>query len=90
MPSTRTNPRPRQEKAAIYRICVQGYLAESWSERLGGVTISSQRREDGGAETTLVGQVVDQTALLGILNTLHDLHLPLLSVAVEPSGPDPP
>lgn len=30
--------------------------------------------------TELVGQLLDQAALLGILNTLYDLHLPILSV----------
>jgi hypothetical protein len=30
--------------------------------------------------TILTGEMVDQTALLGVLNTLYDLHLPIVSV----------
>jgi hypothetical protein len=30
--------------------------------------------------TTLVGEMEDQAALAGVLNTLYELHLPLLSV----------
>jgi hypothetical protein len=30
--------------------------------------------------TTLTGNVMDQAALTGVLNTLYELHLPLLSV----------
>ena len=33
--------------------------------------------------TTLSGQLLDQSGLLGVLNTLHDLRLPLLSVECE-------
>ena len=38
-------------------------------------------REDAGTlKTTLVGELPDQAALLGVLNTLYELHLPLRSV----------
>jgi hypothetical protein len=30
--------------------------------------------------TTLVGQLRDQAALIGVLNSLYELHLPILSV----------
>ena len=30
--------------------------------------------------TTLVGELADQAALAGVLNTLFELHLPVLSV----------
>jgi len=30
--------------------------------------------------TLLVGHLIDQAALSGVLNTLYELHLPLLSV----------
>jgi hypothetical protein len=35
---------------------------------------------EGAREITLVGQLADQAALLGVLNTIYGLHLPLLSV----------
>ncbi len=63
-----------------YRIRVQGFLDEKWSERLGGMYITINHREDRGTLATLVGRLQDQAELAGVLNTLYELHLPLLSV----------
>jgi hypothetical protein len=38
------------------------------------------RLADGAAATTLVGDLADQSALVGVLNALHDLGLSLVSV----------
>ena len=66
---------------ARYRIQVQGYLDGTWSDRLGGLTIMVNSEPVNGAPaTTLFGRLRDQTDLIGVLNTLYDLHLPLLSV----------
>ena len=65
-----------------YQIRVKGSLDARWSERLGGLAISSQ---DG--ETTLSGTVTDQAALHGLLMQIRDLGLPLLSVErLEPKN----
>jgi hypothetical protein len=63
-----------------YRIRVQGYVDEKWSERLGGMYITLNWREDRKTLATLVGRLKDQAELAGVLNTLYELHLPLLSV----------
>jgi hypothetical protein len=42
--------------------------------------ISTVSVEDKGPVTTLVGSVVDQAALSGVLETLYESHLTLLSV----------
>jgi len=63
-----------------YRIRVHGFLDKSWSERLGGLRISTSSLNDQGTVTTLVGQVRDQAELAGILDTIYELHLSLLSV----------
>ena len=63
-----------------YHIRVQGYLDESWSERLAGLAITSSKRGDKKPVTTLFGQVRDQAELAGLLNSLYELHLTLLSV----------
>jgi hypothetical protein len=60
----------------IYRIRVKGRLDPSWSEWLGGFTVHSQRDDN----TLLVGAVVDQAALQGILNKLFGMNLRLLSL----------
>ncbi|MGB6382608.1 MAG: hypothetical protein WBG51_15670 [Syntrophobacteria bacterium] len=65
---------------ATYRIKVQGYLDESRSDFLGGMTITTSRQGDQGEVTTLVGRLRDQAELSGVLNTLYELHLPILSV----------
>ena len=51
-----------------------------WSDRLGGMTISAAKLADGPAATMLIGELADQSALFGVLNTLYDLGLPLVSV----------
>ena len=68
------------ETSATYEIRIQGCLDESWSDRMGGVTIRAQTSPEGAALTVLTGAFQDQAALAGVLNTLYDLGLPLLSV----------
>jgi hypothetical protein len=65
---------------AIYRICVWGRIAARWSDRLGGMTITVDSTDTGQSMTTLVGELEDQASLAGVLNTLYELHLPVLSV----------
>ena len=59
-----------------YRFRVKGHLNDRWSEWLGGLAIHLQ--EDG--TSVLVGPVVDQAALHGVITRIRDLGLPLLSV----------
>lgn len=63
-----------------YRICVQGVLDPHWSDYFAGLTILPSPDPAHPIVTTLVGTVRDQAALLGVLNHLHDLGLPLLTV----------
>ena len=63
-----------------YRIKVSGYLDSSWSDRLGGMTITTKRRGDQTPITTLSGELVDEAALAGVLSALYDLGYPLQSV----------
>ena len=55
---------------------VKGNLDLRWSEWFDGFAITPVA--DG--ETLLVGSVVDQAALYGVLHKIRDLGLPLLSV----------
>ena len=67
-----------------YRIRVLGSLDESWSERLGGLRITSCTPKDQeGPVTELCGKVRDQAELAGLLNSLYELHLTLLSVEMQ-------
>lgn len=66
-----------------YVIHVEGPLDLTWSDRLGGLTISVIRT-DGNTMTELSGSLRDQSALMGILMGLYDLGLPLISVMYRP------
>jgi hypothetical protein len=65
---------------ATYRIKLQGVLEESWSETLAGMKVVVTQDDTGHSVTTLSGRVVDQAMLLGVLNCVHDLGMPLLLV----------
>jgi hypothetical protein len=67
---------------AVFRICIQGVLDESWVDYLGLRAISVEVDEAGIAATFLTTEPVDQAALVGLINRLNSLCLPLL--AVEP------
>jgi len=67
---------------AIYSIRVLGSLDKSWSKRLSDLTIMSHNTTiiDGIEMTSLTGELIDQAALMGVLNALYNLHLTLWSV----------
>ncbi len=65
---------------AHYKMCVQGYIDSSWSDRMGGLTITSSFEENNKPITTLEGVISDQSELVGIINSIYEMHLPLLSV----------
>ncbi len=60
----------------FFEIHVKGHLGSEWSDWLEGMEV---RLLDNG-EMILFGTIVDQAALLGILNKVHRLNLTLLSV----------
>ena len=68
------------ETPATYRIRIQGQIESSWADRLGGMAITCDTCIDKPPVATLVGYLIDQAALSGVLNSLYDLQLPLLSV----------
>ena len=71
---------------ATYRIEVNGYLDESWSDRLAGMQITSRKKADQTIVSSLVGRLMDQAELLGVLNGLYNnLHLSILKVEVANS-----
>jgi len=66
--------------AATYHIEVEGEVGESWSDNFGNMHITIRTRKDNSTVTVLVGRVRDQAELSGLLNSLYDCHLPILSV----------
>ena len=67
-----------------YEFRITGHLDDRWSDWLGGLAI--HLKKDG--TSVLVGPLVDQAALHGVIARIRDLGLPLLSVkrAAEPHG----
>ena len=74
------NPETSPFQAAIYRIRVQGILDKSWSVYCRGMTIEHESDEHQHAVTILTGRLVDQSALVGVLDSLHDIGCPILAV----------
>ena len=70
------------QNPAVYKIKVGGLLSDNWSERLGGMQINIDRSKGEEPVTTLVGQINDQSALSGVLNTLYENHLSIISVSM--------
>jgi len=70
----------------IYQIKLKGHLNNSWSDWFDGLTFTHE--EDG--TTTLTGEIVDQSALHGLLKKVRDLGLPLISVNQDDPDQDAP
>jgi len=49
------------------------------SDRLEGMKVETMFRKDGRADSVLEGRLDDQSALAGVMNTLYELHLPVVS-----------
>ncbi len=64
---------------ATYEILVMGTLGERWAEWFQGMTIR-QEQQNGVHVTQMCGLVPDQSSLLGMLQTLINLGLPILLV----------
>jgi len=76
---------------AVFCIRVQGFLEKSWCEYFATQSISVEMDEAGLSSTTLISEPVDQAALIGMINHLNGLGLPLLSVQCLPTpGEDEP
>ena len=66
----------------LYEIRVQGRLEPRWSTWFDGFTLTPE--PDG--TTVITGTVTDQAALHGLLQSLRDLGLPLVSVTQPQHG----
>jgi hypothetical protein len=70
--------------AGTYEIRLTGTLGPRWAGWFDGPTV-----RDGGDGTTLItGRVADQAALHGLLQRIHGLGLPLISVTRIDPGDD--
>lgn len=65
---------------AVFRICIQGELDESWFEYFGARSASAEVDEAGNTATIIISEPMDQAALVGLVNHLNALGIPLISV----------
>ena len=88
---------------AVFAIRIQGEIGEDWAEYFGAQTISVEQGEAGFPVTVLTTEPQDQAGLVGLINHVNMLGLPLVSVecvsapgenvpsledAAEPNGSD--
>jgi hypothetical protein len=88
------NP-PTFSGKGTYEIVIRGHLDEQSSYWFEGLTLTTGFDQGGAPITTLAGLFVDQAALHGVLATIRDLNLPLISVypasdvtSIEPNSKD--
>ena len=60
----------------IYEIRVKGVLANRWTDWFEGLDVHAE----ANGETLLRGDLIDQSALFGVLTRIHSLNLELISV----------
>jgi hypothetical protein len=71
------------KESAVYEIVIEGHLAPHRVQQFEGLEVTHQ----SNGETSITGPIPDQSALLGLLNWLHDLGAVLVSVRrLKPSG----
>ena len=75
------NPHADPDQPLVYHIRINGHLGPEWTDWFGGATLT----RDANGETLLTCPVVDQAALYGLLRTVRDSGMVLLSVMrIEP------
>jgi hypothetical protein len=75
-----SNRRLTMHEPAVYCIRVQGKLDESWSEYFGAQSISCEQDGAGNVVTVIISEPLDQGALVGLVNHLNGLGIPLISM----------
>jgi hypothetical protein len=73
-------PRVSLFEPAMYLISILGKLDKNRSDYYGSMTIEHTIDPQHGLMTILMGRLADQSALIGVLNALHDIGYPILSV----------
>jgi hypothetical protein len=71
------DPKPTPSQLVVYQIRLKGHLGSQWTDWFEGMTTTLE--EDG--DTLLIGPIVDQSALHGLLKKVRDLGMPLVSIS---------
>jgi len=65
---------------AIYRIKIKGVIDQRYAGYFGDMIIGTDKKEEGKTTSMLTGKIKDQAELMGVLNALYNLHLPIVSI----------
>jgi hypothetical protein len=76
-PKADPGPALSQPFGRVYQITVRGRLTDDWSDWFDGLRMTTS----AGGDTVLSGTIVDQAALMGVLNKLNRLNVTLLSLS---------
>ena len=69
-------------QSSDYQIRVKGEIGKSWFGRFGDMMVTLEDDNKNESIYIMAGRVNDQTALAGILKTLYELHLTILSIQI--------
>ena len=69
-------PTPESDDQDIYHIRIKERLGDQWQDWFEGMAIT---HKDNG-ETIIIGQIIDQAQLFGLLKRVRNLGLTLISV----------
>ena len=67
-------------RPAVFLIRIQGELEASWSDYFDTQSIEIEEDDAGNTVTVIVSKPMDQAALVGLVNHLNSLRIPLISV----------
>jgi len=70
--------------STVFLIEVKGKVDKSLSDTLGNLNISYNTIDEKTTVSRLHGKVLDQTALMGILNALYEMRLPIVGLKIIP------
>ena len=65
---------------AIYKIVIMGELEHQTAEQYWGMKITHIKNEGNKTISTMIGMIRDQSELSGIIISLHDMHITVISV----------
>ncbi len=65
---------------SLYRLKIQGKISASWNDQIGPIKMTQQMANGDVYVTTLLFNTRDQAELLGFLNTIYEMHLPIISL----------
>ena len=76
----KSRPRLNMYQPAVFCVRLQGEVNESWTDYFGAQSLSVEVDAEGYVVTILTTEPVDQASLIGIINHVNMLGLPLVSV----------